>query len=333
MAKTKIPWTQFSINPWVGCTKIKSGCSACYAERQAARLKAMGVPAYQEAIGSNGKWAGTVVWQDSQLEQLLKRKKSTMYFWGSMTDMFHEEVPFEWLDKCHAAMVWAVRNWHYHIHQILTKRPARMLQYYSQNRRKQILDIVAKEYNDVPQMYGIENWPFPNLWLGVSCSTQKDADEMIPIALQIPVAVHIVSFEPLLEEIELQEEWFERCPHCGMGTYDWARADNDTGIPDSSDDVECGYCGAYLGTGKTEASEVLAGIDWVIIGCERLKGNRAGRFCEDETKWWAACRGIVEQCKAAGVAVFVKQCPINGKVSTNNLDEWPEWARVQEMPK
>ncbi len=71
--------------------------------------------------------------------------------------------------------------------------------------------------------------------------------------------------------------------------------------------------------------------DWVIIGCESING-KAGRFCEDEQKWWAAARDIIQQCKLADVSVFMKQGPINGKVE-HDIKKFPKDLQIQEYPK
>lgn len=74
-----------------------------------------------------------------------------------------------------------------------------------------------------------------------------------------------------------------------------------------------------------------ADMSQIIIGCERLAGNKAGRFCEDEAVWYRVALNIVRQCRAAGIKIFIKQIPIQGKVSTDVAD-WPPELRVREMP-
>jgi len=101
-----------------------------------------------------------------------------------MSDLFHEDVPFEFIDKIFNIMMLAER----HTFQILTKRPERMLEHYENGKRK-------------------HRWPLPNVWLGISCENQATADERIPILLQVPAAVRFLSCEPLLDEIDL-DYWF-----------------------------------------------------------------------------------------------------------------------------
>jgi len=150
---------------------------------------------------------------------------------------------------------------------------------------------------------------YPNVWLGTSCEDQKRADERIPLLLKTPAAVRFVSLEPLLGEIDLGPLW--------LG---WVKAGYDHGanktIIANQNDFR------YAGMVNKRQPQ----LDWVIIGCESIQG-KLGRECKLE---WV--EGIIEQCQRAGVPVFVKQLPINGKVS-HNIKDWPGWARVRQMPE
>lgn len=139
---------------------------------------------------------------------------------------------------------------------------------------------------------------FPNLWLGVTAENQEQADKRIPELLQIPAAVRFVSVEPMLGPVDL-----------GLfGT-----------VP-----------GAWVGGRYLPMYDLLS---WVIIGCETLSGGRLGRLGEFATErdWLDGAIGLVRQCKAAGVPAFVKQIPVDGRVS-KNMNEWPEELRVREFP-
>ncbi len=145
-----------------------------------------------------------------------------------------------------------------------------------------------------------------NIWLGTSCENQKWADVRIPLLLQIPAAVRFVSLEPLLGPIDLFGDYADgETPGPALTT---------TGGQVKPSDV---HGPAEYDTWITDM------IDWVIVGCESGPGRRP---CKLE---WV--HDIVEQCKAAGVPVFVKQLSINGKVS-HNMDEWPEELRIREYP-
>lgn len=142
----------------------------------------------------------------------------------------------------------------------------------------------------------------PNLWLGVSVENQKRADERIPILLQIPAAMRYVSFEPMVGKIQLiksPNEYLTKAEKTPLAMQ-----------------VQQGYI--------CDVRQLVKQIHWVIIGCESGPKRRP---CKLE---WV--RDLVRQCKAAGVAVFVKQLSINGKVS-HNPAEWPEDLRLREWPK
>lgn len=110
---SKIEWTEQTWNPTVGCTKISPGCKHCYAEAMAKRLKAMGTPGYE-----NG-FALTLL--PERFNDPIKRKKPTVYFVNSMSDLFHERVPDAYIDKVFEV----IAQTPHHTYQILTKRAAR----------------------------------------------------------------------------------------------------------------------------------------------------------------------------------------------------------------
>lgn len=279
MSKTKIPWTEVTLNPFVGCTKIAIGCKNCYAERIHNQRHGAYL-AGKKMLKQYAKPFSEVQIIPERIEQPLHWRKPRRIFWCSMSDMFHPDVPFSEIDKVMAVIALTPL----HTHQILTKRIERAL-YHARYPSGTVPSEVLKR----------------NLWFGVSCSTQADADKNIPILLKIPTVVHYVSFEPLLENTDL------RRLHYGFI---------------ESKPVVYNALESYQGH---------EGLDWVIIGCEKLAGNKPGRFCQDEQQWWSACRSIVNQCKEAGVAVFVKQGPVNGKVSSEPGD-WDEDMRKREYP-
>jgi len=269
----------------------------------------MGHKAYADVVGPHGKWTGKIGYQMHELDMILRLRKPRMIFLGSMTDIFHEDVPFEYIDRAHAIIALCPQ----HTFQVLTKRIERAMEYYMT--RTSIDD--SYRVDRMPQWYNVltgwldeghkgylgRNWdrfekaaeqtdfndkPLPNLWLGTSISTQADADKNIPILLQIPASVRFISLEPMLERID-----FRHINACG---------------------------GKYI----IDVSRGLNKIDWVIIGCE--SGLNA-RLCSIED-----VRNAVNQYRESGVACFVKQVPINGKCS-NKPAEWPLWAQRQEYPK
>ncbi len=189
---TKIEWTSETWNPVIGCTKISSGCSKCYAERFSYRLRMMAnktdsnnvFDKYVNVVDFKGNWKGKTEFVESALEKPFRWKKPRMIFVCSMGDLFHESVPFEWIDK----VLMIINMNPKHTFQILTKRPERMLEYYKylQNDR-----LVARDFIQFKD----------NVWLGVTCENQEMADKRIPILLQTPAKVRFVSCEPLLNDI------------------------------------------------------------------------------------------------------------------------------------
>lgn len=196
----KIGWCDMTINPIVGCTKVSPACNRCYAQIMATRLAGMKKThhLYSGTI-ANGKWSGMTKFNT---EAFLKipRTGHKKIFMVSMGDMFHESVPFEWIDKCFDQIAMNPQ----HIFQILTKRPERALEYFKWlgNELKNFgLDSIPSESENPLDYIG----ELPNLWLGVTCENQEMADKRIPILLDIPTKVRFVSCEPLLEEIHIEK--------------------------------------------------------------------------------------------------------------------------------
>jgi len=205
MGDSKIEWTNKTWNPVTGCTKVSTGCKHCYAERLFPRV--YGNTNVRDVSESN--LAGEpierkrrftdVACHPERLEQPLHWKKPQMVFVNSMSDLFHEDIPFEFIGNVFATMLNSQR----HIYQILTKRPKRM-----------------KEFCD--WLYGYGNGPssalINNIWLGISCENQETANERIPILLQVPAAVRFLSCEPLLASIDLNQIW-AKMPSGGTSLY------------------------------------------------------------------------------------------------------------------
>lgn len=162
---TKIEWTEMTWNPTVGCTKISPGCKNCYAEKMADRLQAMRTPGYENGF--------KLTLLPNRLDDPLGRKKPTVYFVNSMSDLFHEDVPFDYIDKVFDVIVKA----HWHTFQILTKRADRLAEYF--------------ETRTAP----------PNAWIGVSVEDKKYGIPRIDYLRRVPATVRFLSVEPLLEDL------------------------------------------------------------------------------------------------------------------------------------
>lgn len=166
MATTsRIEWTEQTWNPTVGCTKVSPGCKFCYAEGMAARLQAMGTPGYEQGF--------ELTLLPQRLQDPLKRKTPTTYFVNSMSDLFHEEVPFSYIDQVFAVITQATQ----HTFQILTKRADRMAAYF--------------EGKKAPS----------NAWLGVSVEDRNYGVPRIDHLRKVDAAIRFLSVEPLLEDV------------------------------------------------------------------------------------------------------------------------------------
>ena len=164
--KSAIEWTDATWNPVTGCTKVSPGCAHCYAEAITLRFRRGGpflpgkttVKLHSDRLGLPASW-----------------KSPRRIFVNSMSDLFHEEVPFEYIRQVFDVMAQADR----HIFQVLTKRHDRLLE--------------LSKY--LP-------WP-PNIWMGVSVENQYWADRRIPNLIKVPTAVRFLSVEPLLKSLTL----------------------------------------------------------------------------------------------------------------------------------
>lgn len=163
--RSNIEWTEQTWNPTVGCTKISPGCKHCYAEVMARRLRAIGVRGYENGFRL------TLV--PERLAEPLERRKPTIYFVNSMSDLFHEKVPFDYIRRVFDVMARAPQ----HTFQVLTKRAARMAEF-------------CREFT-VPA----------NVWLGVSVENRKYGLPRIGILRGINAHVRFLSVEPLLEDL------------------------------------------------------------------------------------------------------------------------------------
>lgn len=302
--KTGIEWTDASWNPIRGCTRVSEGCRHCYAEVVAARFSGPG-QAYEglarRTSAGEARWTGKIMFVEKHLEDPLRWKEPRRIFVNSMSDLFHEAVTDEQLDQIFAVMCLAP----HHTFQILTKRPERARDYLVGDqlaeRVSAFTDSIAFERTDPHnrrtndlRAIAQDEWPLPNVWLGVSVEHQAAADERIPILLDTPAAVRFLSCEPLLGPIHF--------PLPCIGSRFW----ND--------------------------------LHWVIVGGE--SGSKA-RPC---SPLWI--RSIVQQCKRAKVACFVKQfgsaplITLNGREAVMRLldpkggdpTEWADDLRVREFP-
>lgn len=286
---SNIEWTDTTWNPVSGCRKVSPGCKNCYAETMAKRLRAMGQAGYLRVIDDRGRWTGDFETDPARLAEPLGWKKPRRVFVNSMSDLFGEGVPFDFIAAVFGVMAATPR----HTYQVLTKRPARMVEFFRWIERHEaeaseppwarsaveidgtvgahvIPALVASRFArrtlgfmpDAPTATW-ERWPLPNVWIGVSTEDQATADERIPLLLQVPAAVRFISAEPLLGPVNL------------------------------------GLLGTLPKTIAPIYTATYERLDWIIVGGESGPGARP---CD--VSW---IRSIVRQCDEAGVPVFVKQ--------------------------
>lgn len=192
--ESAIEWTEQTWNPTTGCTKISAGCKHCYAEVMARRLQAMGAPGYAAGF--------KLALHPARLEQPKRRRKPTVYFVNSMSDLFHASIPDRFLDQVFDV----IRATPHHTYQILTKRAERLPRYFAKR-------------------------PCPsNVWLGVSVENRRHGVPRIAMLRQVDARIRFLSVEPLLEdlgEIDLRDiHWVivggESGPKARPMREDWA---------------------------------------------------------------------------------------------------------------
>jgi len=198
-----IEWTGSTLNPSTGCDKVSPGCDRCYALTLAGRLKAMGQPKYQADGDSRTSGPGFgFTMHPRVMGAALRRKKPTVYFVNSMSDLFHAHATREFLAGVFAVMAATPQ----HTYQCLTKRPLRMGRILNDPAFHRLV-MVEGHRAKWGWPNGIEfmgaQWPLPGVWLGTSVEDQQRADERIPHLRATPAAVRFLSVEPLLAPVDL----------------------------------------------------------------------------------------------------------------------------------
>lgn len=300
--RTGIEWTDATWNPVTGCTEVSPGCDHCYARTFAERWR--GVPGHHFERGFD------LTLRPERLDQPLKWKRSRRIFVNSMSDLFHADVPDEFIAKVFVIMALARE----HTFQVLTKRPARMRALLSSGERWRELLREADSWScflDLPlpvqRFLAVRRWIYgtgvytdpvaalPNVWLGVSVENQQWADIRIPVLLDTPARTRWLSCEPLLGPLDLSG-WLgtERaCPGVEMPPGS---------VPPRGHTFDC--CSPGL-------------IDWVVAGGESGPGARTMRPA------WA--RSLRDQCRVAGVPFLFKQWGGPNKKATGRVLDGRAW--------
>ncbi|SIT17486.1 DUF5131 family protein [Belliella pelovolcani] len=183
MAQTSIEWTELTWNPVTGCTKISAGCKFCYAEVMSRRLKAMGVDKYKDGFKK-------VRIHEDALRIPYTWKKSKVVFVNSMSDLFHKDVPLEFIQRVFQVM----RDNGQHVFQVLTKRADRLAE---------ISDQLT--------------WPH-NIWMGVSVEDER-VTERIDFLRACGARVKFLSCEPLIGPL----------PNLNLKAIDWVIVGGESG--------------------------------------------------------------------------------------------------------
>ncbi|MBN9078562.1 MAG: hypothetical protein BGN87_00355 [Rhizobiales bacterium 65-79] len=317
---SNIEWCTDSWNPIVGCSILSPGCTNCYAMKMAARVEKMGTAPHYAGTTKPSKagpvWTGKLALAPEHiLTQPLRWKKPRAIFVNSMGDLFHEDVPDEWIDRVFAIMALCPQ----HTFQVLTKRSARMREYMNGIQSKVpflgrmplerihleaaghmegdggLMDIL-KEHGNIYSLYCSVPWPLPNVWLGVSAERQAEAEERIPDLLATPAAIRFVSAEPLLGPIDFET----LCTG-----WDFVDALKGLRYHDAPE--------PYVG-----ASKACPHLDQIIVGGE--SGTGARPMHPD----WA--RLIRDQCARAVVPFFFKQWGSHQVVYDRDVDD-PDWRK------
>ncbi|MCP9625248.1 phage Gp37/Gp68 family protein [Nocardia otitidiscaviarum] len=277
---TGIEWTEATWNPVTGCDRVSPGCDHCYAQSMAARLKAMGSDKYQRDGDprTSGPGFGVTV-HPAALEIPLRWRSPRLVFVNSMSDLFHAQVPEEFIARVFAVMLAAPR----HTFQVLTKRPGRARSLLRRRAfARRVFELAVRQYG-IPSERAGSWWPLPNVWVGVSAEDQRWAEIRIPTLIDTPAAVRFVSCEPLLGEVVLNRFLFPNvCPNgCGCR------------LPDDADTYRCQCVGPCIEWMPAPA------LDWVIAGGESGPEARA-----PHPDW---VRELRDECLVAGVPFFFKQ--------------------------
>lgn len=247
-----IVWCEQTWNPIRGCSRVSAGCVNCYAEAMAVRFAGPGQP-YEGTINPDTKrWNGKIRLVPDKLADPLRWQRPRMVFVNSMSDLFHEDVPFQFIADVFAVMSCTTR----HTYQVLTKRPARMLEFFAwlnedldgfgHPTRVDSLRVWPQWTPAKGKTGGYDNcgpaWPLENVWLGVTAENQPAYDERVELLRQTPAAVRWISVEPMLGEIAADLrgiDWVvcggESGPNARPMHPDWARSLRDqcaaAGVP------------------------------------------------------------------------------------------------------
>lgn len=338
MATTNIEWAEQVWNPIAGCTPVSPGCLHCYAARMSHRLDAMHQEKYNGlTVLRNGirTFNGKITLDESALTIPLRRKNPTTYFVNSMSDLFHEGVPFDFIDKVFAVMALCPQ----HKFMILTKRSELMAEY---SLSRTAMDDSGR-VDRMPQWYQqITEWfddgygggrffdtekawdaayaaaesrdlskVLSNVWLGTSVENRAALERITHLAA-CPAAIRFVSFEPLLEDLGSVRGYLEQ--------IDLAIVGGESGPGARRCNIE--WIRSIIAQCKVACCKIFVKqLGKVVVqpchNCGRMTGNCAG--------------GMVDAC-GPGHAQLAQECFAIKDSKGGDMSEWPMDLRIRELP-
>lgn len=322
-----IEWCTESWNPTVGCSIVSPGCANCYAMKQAWRNYKFGTRGYEDVVKATkqgARWTGTVNFIPSALGKPLTRRKPSLWFVNSMSDLFHENVTNEQIAAVMGViMATAARSQHY---VVLTKRFERVpqwLKWFNDQVRQPlpVLSLLGATHAALMQNLSsnresaikaflplvdagepVPEWPPKNLWIGPSIENQETCNQRLPVAAQLHLAGFntVLSLEPLLGPVDLLKTPVGLGHLAEVNGFDPARA-------------------------------------WVLLGGESDQGADARPY---DIAW---AREIIDTCAMLDVPLFHKQLGSNPTIAEcgsyvlkdrrgADPNEWPEDLRVRQAP-
>lgn len=286
------------------------GCLNCYAARAALRRPAAGLAVMRP---SGPRWIGNVQLVEKRLTIPLHWREPRRIFVNSMSDLFHEALPDEAIDRVFAVMALCPQ----HTFQVLTKRPERMLAWASREFLGGDIRIQINEMEDRREHYpGFcelgrrrieEFWPLPNIWLGASVENRATADARIPLLLRTPAAKRFVSYEPALGPVTFRPEWLR-----GRPLSDGARLDQ------------------IIVGGESGPSARPLNLRWVRFVIRQCRDAGVACFVKQlgARPGTPSCDDFACTHPDCGTQ-WLKLKDLKG----GNPDEWPEDLRVREFPQ
>lgn len=320
---TGIAWTDRTWNAIRGCSLVSSGCTNCYAMRQAGRFSGPGQP-YEGLVRKTSqgyKWTGEVRLIEKDLDAPLRWKKPQKIFVNSMSDLFHESVPDTWIDQIMAVM-WAAQ---WHTFQVLTKRDERLQSYMADPVTPERIAAAAYELmmqqapakGDILTIEDLRadiRLPLPNVWLGVSVENISTLSRLNYLC-NTPASVRFASFEPLLEDLGNVIPWLDHIK--SAGSIDWCIVGGESG-------PKARPCSTKWIRNIVQHCAVAE------VACF-VKQLGAVPTCDmadewpDDTRWTdVKTHPVTDKPFSLGVRLVDKK----GSDST----EWPEDLRVQQFP-